>query len=501
MTAAAGGGAIPDLDRMASLLAVALSQGRRGGAVIDSGPSQAFQTDLRLITVPAGPPLAADDPLVLACGVALQCAPSKEDAVRLRWWELPRRQRGALAWAEGEAAARWVSETWPGLATTIGALFPWVGTGPVTVDSAAVDAPGRRTDRRRPPELPALFGVLPAAPPRAASRPGRKTVVATPWTTRENNPRHLPDSIPVNGTGGEDVLAPGLADGLEALDGRRLRLLGTPYDEWDAHRRRYRRDWVRVVELPGEAPGTPGPAVRVPPIEPTRTRQRRQWDGDVDIDAVVAWRCDLAAGDAGSDTRLFTSLAPDGSPAVWCLLVDGSASSWAGGGQVFRRALACADATASALSARGQAVGVFAFRSFSRERVEIRLLKGYDDPYRPLGPGPRFRPDGYTRLGAAIRHTGRRLRQRPGAAHVLLSFGDALASDEGYDGAYARADVAKAVDEQRRAGTLVSHVAVAAVEAGRLDEMFGPGGWAPATGPTDLAPVLATVAHTLRRPM
>jgi hypothetical protein len=221
MTIAVGGGAIPDLDRMASLLAVALSRGRRGGAVIDSGPSQAFQTDLRLITVPAGLPLAADDPLVLACGVALQCAPSKEDAVRLRWWELPRRQRGALAWAEGEAAARWVSETWPGLATTIGALF----------------------------------------------------------------------------------------------------------------------------------------------------------------------------------------------------------------------------------------------------------------------------------------HTGRRLRQRPGAAHVLLSFGDALPSDEGYDGAYARADVAKAVDEQRRAGTLVSHVAVAAVEAARLDEMFGPGGWAPATGPTDLAPVLATVAHTLRRPM
>jgi nitric oxide reductase NorD protein len=143
---------------------------------------------------------------------------------------------------------------------------------------------------------------------------------------------------------------------------------------------------------------------------------------------------------------------------------------------------------------------VFAFRSFSRERVEVRLLKGYDDPYRPLGAGRRFRPDGYTRLGAAVRHAGRRLRERPGSAHVLLSFGDALPGDEGYDGTYARADVTQAVDEQRRAGTLVVHVAVAALDANRLDEMFGPGGWAPAATPTDMAAVLAGIAHLLRRP-
>jgi nitric oxide reductase activation protein len=291
-----------------------------------------------------------------------------------------------------------------------------------------------------------------------------------------------------------------LPDGLEALDGRGLRLLGTPYDEWDAYRQRYRRDFVRVVELRAEAPGASAPPIPVPPITPTRTRTRHRWDGELDIDAVVAWRCDLAAGTTDADTPLFTSLAPVSTPAVWCLLVDGSASSWAGGGEVFRRALACADATAAALSGHRQTVGVYSFRSFTRERVELRVLKGYDEPYRPLGPGPCFGPDGYTRLGAAIRHTGRRLRERPGPAHVLLSFGDGLPSDEGYDGTYAKADVAKAVEEQRRAGTLVAHVAVAAVEAARLDEMFGPGAWAPATTPTDLGPLLADTTHALRRP-
>lgn len=492
-------GAAFELDRTASLLAVALSGGRRQEALIDSGPGQVFQTDLRLVTVPRDLPAWADDPLVLACAVALQCAPTKEDAVRLAWWALPRRQRRTLAWAEGEAAARWVAETWPGLAATVARLFPWVGPGPLSIESAAVASDGR-SDRHRPAELPALFGVLPAPPARQGSRPDRKTFVATPWTTRENNPRHLPDNIPVNGTGGEDVVAPGLADGLDALDGGRLRVLGTPYDEWDAHQRRYRRSWVRVVELRGEAPGTSASPVRLPPIVPARSRQRRQPDGEVDVDAVVAWRCDLAVGTGGGDSRLYAALAADPRPAAWCLLVDASASSWARGGEVFCRALACADATAAALSAQHQTLGVFAFRSFSRERVEVRLLKGYDDPYRPMRPGPRFRPDGYTRLGAAIRHTGRRLRERPGVAHVLLSFGDALPSDEGYDDAYARADVAKAVDEQRRAGTLVVHVAVAAVDRPRLDEMFGAAGWAPASTPDDMAGVLAGVAHLLRRP-
>jgi nitric oxide reductase NorD protein len=494
-------GVTRDVERVASLLTVALSDGRRRAALLDAGPNRAFQTDLVRITVPVPMAAAGDPSATLACGIALQCSPTKEEAVQLQWWALPRRQRRALGWMEGEAAARWVAQRWPGLAGQIRRHFPWVGTGPIGIDADALSTRRSECDAKRPAELPALFGVLPPPVTGRGVRRGRKTSVSTPWTTREQNPRAFPDSIPVNGEGGEDVASPALADDLDALDGQRRRLLGTPYDEWDAHRRVYRRDYVRVVELTGRAPGRPGPRRRVPAITPSRARERHQEDGDVDTDAVVAWHCDAAAGWAAPDARLFTGLVPVGCPAVWCLLVDGSASSSAGGGEVFRRALAGADAAAAALVGQRQRVGVFTFRSFSHERVEVRTLKGYDEPYSPLGPGPTLRPDGYTRLGAALRHTGRRLRQHAGAGHVLVSLGDGLASDEGYDGAYARADVAKAVDEQRRAGTLVVHGAVTTGAAGPLDEMFGPGGWVPATAPGDIVPLLARVARDLGRRM
>jgi nitric oxide reductase activation protein len=323
--------------------------------------------------------------------------------------------------------------------------------------------------------------------------------VGTPWTTREVNPHHLPESIPVTGPDGEDVVVPGLPDGLEALDGGGRRLLGVPYDEWDAHRGGYRRDHVRVVELRAAVPGVPQARMAFPPVVPARARQRHRETGDVDVDAVIGWRCDLATGRSPADARLFCDLVPVEQPVTWSLLVDGSASAAAGGGGVFRRALLAADSVAGALAARAHPVAVSVFRSFTRERVEVHILKEFDERYRPLGPGPGLRPDGYTRLGAALRHAGRRLLDRPGPARVLVSLGDALPTDEGYDGAYARADVAKAVEELRRLGALVVHVAVAPVDPAALHEMFGPGGWREARTPEDLVPLAHDVAATLRR--
>jgi hypothetical protein len=486
------------VEQVASLLAVSLSEGRRAGAVLDAGPNRGFQTDLRTVAVPHPLPGTGEALRTLACGVALQSSPSKESVAALSWWKLPRRQRRALAWVEGEAAVRWAAETWPGLGPALAERFPFVETGPAVTDGEAMVAEAGRRARHRLPAPPALFGLLPPPPARSAS-PTRKTYVATPWTTREVNPRATPDSITVTGSSGEDIVSPGLPEGLEALEGQGRRLFGIPYDEWDSRQGRYRRDFVRVVELRGRTSGLPEPVLSLPALLPYRSRQRNQEYGDVDVDAVVAWRCDLAAGHSPGDARLFTDLAPAAKPVVWSLLVDGSASTSAGGGRVFHRALRCADAAARTLCLHGLPVTVFTFRSFTRERVEMRVLKDFDEAYEPFGPGPDLRPDGYTRLGAAIRHAGRRLMERPGWGHVLISLGDALASDEGYDGAYARADVARAVEELRGRGAMVAHVSVAPTDVPAVEEMFGVGSWTEARTPADLGPLLMGIAADLRR--
>lgn len=473
---------------MASVLAVCFAGGRRAGAVLDAGQGRSFQTDLRTVVVPV--PVPGDNRLeTLACGVALQASPSKEAAVHLEWWARPRRDRRALAWAEGEAAVRWTKAAWPGLGRALSQRFPWVqaGTAATTPDELAAEA-ARWADQPLP-AVPELFGRLPA-PPRRAALEQRRTRVASSWVMRRRARRGPLANIPVSGRHGEDAMLPGSSAPLEALDGRNRRLFGCSYDEWDVRRSAYRPDHVRVVELFTAVEGVPSPQLSLPPLMTARHLARREEDGELDIDSVVDWRCRLAEGLSPADTRLFTALRRSPRPVVWSLLVDASASAAAGRGRVFSSSLAGADATANTLAQQHHPVAVFAFHGFTHERVELRVLKWFEAPYRPFAGAPQLRPDGYTRLGAALRHVGRRLLEQPGLAHVLLSFGDGRVSDEGYDGAYGRADVARAVAELRAQGSVVFHLAVGPAVAIEMSEMFGAGGWARMETINDIIPHL-----------
>src|SRR5262245_44532112 len=99
-------------ERGYGLLAVGLSEGRRGGARLESGERMAFGLDAsrRLVTVPYPP--SGWSARAVTCGIALQCAPSKD---RLGELGLTSRELRAVTLAEGEAALGWVASQWPGL--------------------------------------------------------------------------------------------------------------------------------------------------------------------------------------------------------------------------------------------------------------------------------------------------------------------------------------------------------------------------------------------------
>ena len=93
---------------------------------------------------------------------------------------------------------------------------------------------------------------------------------------------------------------------------------------------------------------------------------------------------------------------------------------------------------------------------------------------------------GYTRLGAPLRHLTSRLLAQPSERRLLIVIGDGLMSDEGYEGRYAWADVAHAVEEANDAGVSVYYVGVGPTRVDPLPEVFGP---APlATDPADGGP-------------
>lgn len=476
-------------ERRATLIAVALSDGRRRRAVLDDGTARAFRTDLATVSVPF--PLAGLTPRALTCAIAVQCAPSKETVATLPWPGLRRREREALAWEEGAAAVRWAGRRWPGLAADLAALFPWVdAAGPhdPTGDELLARARGRARETDAPP---VLLGTLP--PPRPGGpAAGTSTRVATRWSQRRRAPRAGLLQVPVSGPASELVLEPGAPGTIDALDGLPEHALGIPYDEWDHRRGRYRRDHVRVLERPtvaAAATGTATTPLALAAAHPARSRRRHREQGEVDIDAVVRWRCDAAAGQTSAASTLYAEPVAVPAGMAWALLIDASASASRSGGRLLRRAVASAEAVGAALAGRGDHVAVFTFCSHARERVEVRVLKEFAAPFVPLDRA--LRPGGYTRLGAAVRHVGGRLLDAPAAGHALLSFGDALPYDEGYGEAYGRADVAKAVGELQERGAVVRHASLAGHDAPALDEMFGPGGWTPIVA----AASLQTLVH------
>ncbi len=117
------------VERSCALTAVALSGGRRDGARLVTGEQRGFgltaALDLVLVPYPAGVP--GWTRRSLTCGVALQCAPSKERLLEYRLGELSGRELRALRVVEAGVALGWITARWPGLVGEI--RRPPTGTG------------------------------------------------------------------------------------------------------------------------------------------------------------------------------------------------------------------------------------------------------------------------------------------------------------------------------------------------------------------------------------
>ena len=112
-----------------------------------------------------------------------------------------------------------------------------------------------------------------------------------------------------------------------------------------------------------------------------------------------------------------------------------------------------------------------------------------------LGDLDRIRPEGFTRLGAAIRHATELLAGSAGTRHLLLVvLSDAFPFDRGYEGAYAAADSRRALDEARRRGVGCLCLSIgAAAGDDELRAVFGSTTYAAAPTVSDLDADLASL--------
>jgi nitric oxide reductase activation protein len=204
-----------------------------------------------------------------------------------------------------------------------------------------------------------------------------------------------------------------------------------------------------------------------------RAMKSRLEDGsDLDVEQYVSHYIDLTTGEA-VEPRIFRELLPSSRDVTTALLLDGSSSLGVHGGKIFKLELACADALSRAMSLARERHGIFVFTGNTRHRVEVSCLKDFEDRrFVPPG-GLGLATGGYTRLGAPIRHLTSRLLAQPSERRLLIIIGDGLISDEGYEGRYAWADAAHAVEEAIEAGVSAYYIGVGPTRVDPLPEVFG----------------------------
>lgn len=471
-----------ELEGSCALTAVALSDRRRDGARLVTGAKRGFGVTTTLTTVEVPYPVPPDwTRRTLTCGVALQCSPSKERIASYRLADLTARELRALTLVEAQVALGWVADRWPGLRPELrrqlSGLEPAdAGLSATEMFDRAIGLARTRQDLAWHP----LVGTLPTAwtaPAKLADSVRR--LGRMPWSsTQKRRPRAY--SVPVGGDGGvrnsnlPPPSRPDEDDGYTSADRRP----GIPYPEWNTHTGSFLPGHVAVVEQAWAARRR----------EPTAARtDLRKWfeqstvramtnglpDGsDLDVDAYVRHHLDTLTGHA-EEPRIFRELLPSDRDVTTALLLDASSSLGVHGGRLFRLELACADALSGAMTRAHQRHGVFAFNGNTRHRVAVHCLKDFGDRRFVAPSDLGLLAGGYTRLGAPLRHLTSRLVGQPSQRRLLIVIGDGLMSDEGYEGRYAWADVAHAVEEANEAGVCVYYVGVGPVRVDPLPEVFG----------------------------
>jgi nitric oxide reductase NorD protein len=286
---------------------------------------------------------------------------------------------------------------------------------------------------------------------------------------------------------------------------------GIPYDEWDGRKNRYRRDWCTVYPTPMFATEPRWAAQALTRqarlvrelrrrLEVHRTGLRakdRQLDGDdVDLAALVDAHGALRAG-RGLDPRLYVRQERQRRDFATTILLDTSLStdSWVDNRRVLDVAREAILVLGEVTHQLGDRLQLLTFASHTRNHCRVWEVKGWNDPW----PIARDRlgaiaPQGYTRIGPALRHATAGLAAEPADQRLLLLVSDGKPTDyDRYEGRYGIADIRQALREADRVGVRTHALAVDAVARDYLPPMFGPGNWDVLTHPTQLPEVLTTV--------
>ena len=287
--------------------------------------------------------------------------------------------------------------------------------------------------------------------------------------------------------------------------------VGFRYPEWDSTANRYRPDWCTVAEY--DPPQTTAELRPMPDgdrllrrelarLGLTHERRRRQPYGDtLDLRALVDMVVHRAAGvDARPD--IYECMRRTAHDLSVLVLLDATSSTQdeGSGWRVFDQQREVARRLSAALDELGCRVALFGFFSEGRNAVRFMRIKEFDDRHdsavhRRLSA---LEPNGFTRLGAAVRHASHLLKTRAGTTQKLLILvGDGFPYEEGYEGTYAEQDSRQALRESVAGGIGCACLSIgSATRADVIQRVWGEVPHCRLDGPSELAGSVVPILRT-----
>lgn len=271
------------------------------------------------------------------------------------------------------------------------------------------------------------------------------------------------------------------------------------YQEWDYQIQLFRPDWATVLEkrmpvgdirsieqvLEEHKPLANRIRYLIDALQPQGViRMRRQEEGDdIDLDAAIRALVDIRMGYM-PDPRINLRHIRKTRDLAVLVLLDLSESTNDKLGDSEKTIIELArEATALlswAIDGIGDPFAIHGFASEGRHDVQYFRFKDFDQPYddtvksRLAGIHGRLS----TRMGAALRHAGKLLHQRPQRKKLLLLVSDGEPSDiDVRDPQYLRHDTKKAVEELAKIGVLTYCLTLDPNADAYVSRIFGANGY------------------------
>lgn len=208
---------------------------------------------------------------------------------------------------------------------------------------------------------------------------------------------------------------------------------------------------------------------------------RGQPDGsEFDLEAVIRWKSDLKAGNCIPKALFMERQRLEQDIAV-LILADTSLSTdaWIANKRVLDTIQESLNILAETLRDLGHRVSIAAFSSNTRTECTYLRIKDFSDSWKLVPERIHgLKPQGYTRMGPAIRHATYRLDKIRARKKLLLVISDSKPTDyDAYEGTHGESDVHHAVLEARICSITVKGLAVADSDSGLAKRLYGRGGF------------------------